>query len=224
MLSVPALSQEGRIYIRREIVEAYLWDRIFFMNRSGKKALNRALSGFGVTEEDPSSLKRHLPEIVRNQIETHIFHELGEILDPAVDRKAWRELLAAFPNTVIELLARTLKDLLADTSVFGTLPCIVRERDKTSLDLFAAFFDGLRRVLCPEMIEAYEKFSARQDWDLIAEAIRKVYTTSRKRAGILMDIFLSGKARGDLPWAEREIRRALIDPLGLDEGGGAPRA
>ncbi len=215
LMSIPALSQENRIYIRTEVMKAFLWDQILFVSRSGKKALNLALKRFQVQEADPLSLKRRLPDIVQSEIETSLFHELGEILDPTLDRTAFRELLAAFSHTPVELLARALKDLLADTSPFGRIAFIARKRRWASLALYVAFLDGFRKKLFPEMREAFDRFIEAEDWGVIEEASRAAYETARSRAGRLMEIFHLGRKKGDICWAEKEIHRTLIGPLGL---------
>jgi len=215
LMALPALSQENRIYIRKEILEAFLWDQILFVDRSGKKALRMALKCYNILEEDPVSLRRAFPEIVKDEIETLIFHELGEILDPAVDRPVWREVLAAYPHTLIELFARTLKDMIADTSPFGRLSLITRERRKASLGLFMAFFDGFRKRLYPELLDAYERFLADGNWEGIEGTIRNGYTAAHHQASILCDLFRSGQQKKDLSWAKCEIHRVLIEPLGL---------
>ncbi len=215
LMSIPALSQDNRIYIRTEVVKSFLWDQIFFINRSGKSALNLALQSFKAQEDDKLSIRRCLPEIVENETESFLFHELGEVLDPTLDRMAWRELLAQFPNTVIELLARTLKDIVADTSPFGRLSFIVKQHRSSSLAFFVAFLDGFRKILFPEIFTAFERFVSDGSWEIIEEAVRKGYQTARERAGMLMEIFQSGKNKSQPTWTESEIHRNLIQPLGL---------
>ncbi len=213
LMSIPAFSQEDCIYVRTEMVKAFLWDLIFFVNRSGKKALDLAMESFQVKKGDVLSLKTRFSEIVESETETFLFHELGEILDPTLDRIAWRKLLAAFPHTVIELFSRSLKDILADTSPLGRLSFIVKEQRIGSLALFMASWNGLRKSLFPEMAGAFERFVDERNWDHIAETVRVGYENARDKAVRLMDIFLSDQEKKDLSRTEKEIHRVLIQPL-----------
>ncbi|MGA8181179.1 MAG: Sfum_1244 family protein, partial [Desulfobacterales bacterium] len=120
LLTIPALSQDNCIYIRKESARLFLWDQIFYVKKSGRYALKFGLEDYGLKDETPEDLHRNLPIIAANETDTYIYHELGEIRDAIFDRKTWQEIIASFPHTPIELLTRTVKDLLADTGRYGT--------------------------------------------------------------------------------------------------------
>ncbi len=159
LLTVPALTQDTCIIVRKESARLFLWDKIFFITKSGQQALGFAFKNYGLKREDPEALHRNLSRISAAETETYIYHELGEIQDTTFDRDIWREIIATFPHTPIELFARSVKDLLADTNEYGTLRYITRERKTISLALYVAFLDGLIKELFPEITEAFPEFT-----------------------------------------------------------------
>ena len=57
------MSQNDNVLLRQESANLFLWDKIFYIKKSGRYALNFALEHLGITEKDPSVLRQHLPEI-----------------------------------------------------------------------------------------------------------------------------------------------------------------
>ena len=123
-----------------------------------------------------------------------------------------------FPHTPIELLARGVKDLLADTNEFGTLRHIVEKRKAASLGFYVAFFDGLRKELFPELLKAFEEFAPTLSWQVIEEAIVTGYRSAKGYAQSLNSIFREGKQKNDMQWVEKEIEKHLLAPLGIFKG------
>jgi hypothetical protein len=215
LLTVPAFSQDNCILIRKKAAEFFIWDQIFFINKSGKKALRFALEGYGLETQDRYSLREHLARITASEIETYLYHELGEIKENVFDRDIWRKIVSTFPHTPIELLARSVKDLLADTNEYGRLSYITRERKTASLGLYVAFYDGLKRELFPELTEAFREFIQTGNWQIIEEATSIGYRKAEQYAQELCSLYLSGKEKGDMDWVEEEIENRLLRPLGL---------
>ncbi|MBW2192935.1 MAG: hypothetical protein JRF27_04000, partial [Deltaproteobacteria bacterium] len=116
LFTVPALTQDDYVVIRKEPARFHLWDQMFYVKKSGRRALQFALENYGLTEQHPGTLHRHLARVSAAETETYIYHELGEIQDTVFNRDIWREIIAAFPRTPVELLSRAVKDLLADTN------------------------------------------------------------------------------------------------------------
>ncbi len=215
LMTMPALAQNDRILIRKEAAKLFLWDLIFFIKNSGRGALRFALENYGVSEQDSKALCRNLARISAAETETYIYHELGEIRDTVFDRRIWRDIIATFPHTPIELLARVLKDLLADTNEYGTLRHIVSQQKEASLALYVAFLDGLRKELFPELKEAFEEFAETHNWQVIEQAISNGYTRGRKYAEMMSHIYREGRQKNDMKWAEVEMEKRLLNPLGM---------
>jgi hypothetical protein len=218
LLTIPALSQHGSIIIRKESGAIFLWDQIMFLRKSGRQALEFALDRHGLTDSSPGTLRRHLAGLFSVEMERYIYHELGEIKDQDFDRSIWREILSAFPHTPIELLARSVKDLLADTNEKGPLMHIIRGQKESSLGFYVAFLDGLRRELFPEMPEAFSQFIKTGDWSVIEHAVSTSYRRSKDHARALCLIFTEGKRNNDLKGACKKIENRFLKPLGISPG------
>jgi hypothetical protein len=216
LLGLPALTQDSSVVVRREAGEHFLWNEMLYMKQSGRSALRYALQqAHGITDLHPKALEGGLSRIFEEEMEAYIYHEVGELCDRGFDRLIWRELIAAFPHTPIELLARAVKDLLADTNERGTLPYIIQERKKASLGFYVAFMDGLRKALFPEILKAFHEFMEREDWHTVEEAVSTCRTRVMGYARSMSDIFQAAKKWDNMMWAEDQIGRSLLKPLGF---------
>ncbi len=217
LLTLPALSQESCILIRKEAAKLFLWNQIFFIKKSARDALGFGLEEYGVKEQGAEALHHNLARISESELETYVYHELGEIEDTVFDRDTWRGIIATFPHTPIELLARTVKDLLADTNDLGRLRYIARERRAASLGFYAAFLDGLRKELFPEFIKAFKRFTQTRNWDVIEHAISAGFNTGKRLAKTMSRIYQEGKRRNDMKWVESQMRKQILSPLGMEK-------
>ena len=214
LLTIPALSQDDGIILRREAAQLFLWDKIFYIKKSGRPALKFALFHCGMENPPNDELQRNLDRILAVQSRTYIYHEIGEREDTIFDRDKWREIIAAYPHTPVELAARAMKDLLADTGEKGPLHHIVNHRDSAALGLFVAFFDGLGKEFFPELRVAFQLFTGSGDWQLIAEAAAAGNRTARQNAEIILAVHKEGQRRQDPQWAAREIETCLLGGIG----------
>ena len=217
LVTLPAVVQDGSVIIRRESGEHFLWNQIVYLRSSGRPALTFALRAHGLKDDHPRTLKEKLAALFSDEMDTYIRHELGELIDSTFDPNLWREIIAAFPHSPIELLARSVKDLLADTHEHGTLPHIVKNKKRASLGFYAAFLDGFRKVLFPEMVKAFNEFSEEEEWQQIEKAITSGRKTALRYAQTLSALFMRGKEKGDLIWAEKEMQEQLLRPLGISK-------
>jgi hypothetical protein len=218
LFTVPALSQDDCILVRKESAKLFLWDQIFHVKKSGREALSFALEALGLSLQDTKALHQNLEKIFKAEIETYIYHELGEIEDTVFDRDIWREIIGTFPHTAIEHLVRAVKDFLADTKENGTLRFIISERNKTSLGLYVAFIDGLRKELFPELIEAFSKFIHTRDWKIVEEAVSVGNNNARNYVEMIIKIYRTGKEKNDMTWTKNEIENKLLSQLGVMKG------
>ena len=207
LLTIPALSQDKTIYVRKESARLYLWDQMFYVKNSGRYALRFGLEDYGLKDQTPGNLHRNLSRIAASETDTYIYHELGEMQDTVFDRKTWQEIIAAFPHTPIELLTRTVKDLLADTSEYGTLTHIIKDRKTSSLAFYAAFLESFTKTLFPQIIEAFKDFTQTRDWEVIEQAKAVGYDTAKSRAEVIIGIYRTGKQKNDMKWVEIEIAK-----------------
>jgi hypothetical protein len=210
LLTIPALSQNDSVLLRQEAASLFLWDKIFYIKNSGRPALNFALENLGIAAKDPAQLQQYLTEIFAAVKDIYIYHELGEIQDTAFDRKSWRQVLAAFPFSPVEFIARALKDILADTCEYGTLRHIIQKRQAAGLAFYVAFSEGLAKEFFPEIGIAFQEFARSEDWRIIEQAVAQGYQNARKHTELILDIYREGRDKDNLEWSETEIQKQLL--------------
>ena len=174
LLTLPAFGQDGEVVIREQAVRMFLWDQIAYISSSGRRALDFALRACGLPDTHTGTIKRHFETLARVQRQIILDHEIGELEETVFPRDTWQGMLADYPHTAVELLVRTLKDLLADTSPQGTLARLVGRRDEAALGLYLAFGSGMARLMTGELVSAFDAFCKDRRWDRIAEAVQRV--------------------------------------------------
>jgi hypothetical protein len=209
LLTLPALSQENSILLRRESARLFLWDQIITVARSGRRALSAALDACGLHDHRPAALKARLDELLRVQDTIFLHHELGELQAEGFDRSLWQEIVAALPLTRVELFARRIKDLLADTHSSGTLPYVCHTRDRAALSLFMAFLESMTKTLAPPLATGFEAFLSSGDWGVVEDAVQRSHALARRYANTLIDAYRDGKAHQSLEQTALGIDQAL---------------
>ena len=210
LLTIPAFTQDDCVILRQDSARYFVWDSIFYIKKSARPALKFALDSCGLKDQEPKSLQPHLTTILTALKESYIYHEIGELHDTVFDRKIWREVIAAFPHSPVEYLARAVKDLLADTNDYGTLRYIIKNRKTASLAFYAAFLDGLAKEFFPELLTAFQKFTRTKDWSIIDQAVSSGYHTAKNHAALIAELYLEGVRKNDKKWAEIEIQKRLL--------------
>ena len=75
--------------------------------------------------------------------------------------------------------------------------------------------ESLPKKLFPLLTEAFEEFLKTKDWSVIDAAVSAGHRIVKNYAQIMMRIFNQAKQKNDYQWAEQEITRRLLKPLGL---------
>jgi len=219
-LSSPfAMLQDGIIYIRKEPMRFFFWDQIQEITPSCRVAMQQALASYGFIRDgctlDREKLICHFDEIINEELELFIFHEVGESLENMLDSHVLQNLIAAFPASALELLARAVKDVLADTHPRGLLKHIRAKEKKSSLGFYITFLDGMRKLLCAELTDAAKRFWNTGDWTLLDKARLECRDKNETIAGKLNNLshrLDNGDSPEDLRrWAEETI----LAPLGI---------
>ena len=214
LLTLPALSQDHSILLRTDSARLFLWDQIAYIKKSGRPALKFALEHCGLKKQQIEVWQQqHLPAILAVQKDNYIYHEIGELSDSTFHRKIWRELIATFPHSPVELLARGLKDLLADTGQNGTLPYLINSRKTAGLGLYAAFLDGMPKALFPELREAFNNFTKTRNWRIIEDATAAGFRRAKNYTSEMIQIFQAAKKKQQMQWAKNEIEKRLLDKI-----------
>lgn len=190
LAAAPAALQDGTIYVRRDALRRWLWEKVeFWHTRKGEGALQRALAAWNIQAGGEAALERMLEA----ETETMILHELGEKHASGILGPAWEEMLGTATDRRAELLARAVRDHLADC--LSTLPCLLARDAKASIHFHVSQIDGMRRELFPTLSAAYAEWSASGAEEPLREAI----------------------ARGAAHW-ERAARELLASPARADAG------
>lgn len=218
-LSSPfAMLQDGVIIIRREPLRYFFWDHVQEIRSSCKESLHHALHGYGILTDgrlDQQAFRNRLDDIVDGEIPIFIHHEVGERLQDTFDSGTLRRIVAAFPDSAIEYVARSIKDVLADTHPRGMVSLIIRERRDASLGFYVGFLAGLRRELFPEIVQAFAPFLQNRDWRLIEDARRTCWEKNRRLAETIRNIAVHIGRETDEEIKTRFTNQVLT-PLGLD--------
>jgi hypothetical protein len=192
-----------------------------YIKKSGRAALQFALERCGLKNQQPEVLQQHLPKILAVQIDNYLYHEIGELTDATFHPTIWRELIATFPHSPVELLARGLKDLLADTSQNGTLPYLIKNRKTAGLGLYAAFLDGMPKALFPELRDAFNHFTKTRNWRIIREATAAGNRRAKNYTAEMVHLFQTAKKKQQLQWAKYEIEKRLLDKINRNNISGS---
>jgi hypothetical protein len=146
----PAMAQNGEIFIRRESLRRMLWERLeeWRWNRLDN-AMGRALECYDFEHD----LNGALEQMTDTEIQSLVLHEIGEVAAGAQLGERWREMLDSFPRSRLELMARAVRDHLADA--LSTLPALLHQAHPPSLHFYFANLSGMRKQLYPTLLDAY---------------------------------------------------------------------
>lgn len=214
-----AMVQDGIIYIRREALRYYFWDQLQEISPSGRCDLRQAMRRYGLEPVNGVYQKEGLvtgfEDLIDRELEMFIHHEVGEILEDALDSKTLQQFIAAFPHSPIEFLARAQKDILADCHPQGLLAHIIAEEKESSLGFYAAFLDGIRKVLFPELGDACRQFWENGDWLVVDAARETCRTRSLERAAVIRRLCGRLAAAEPAGAVAAAAEKELLTPLGL---------
>ncbi|MHB9119399.1 MAG: Sfum_1244 family protein [Burkholderiales bacterium] len=149
----PAMMLNGTIFVRRESLRRLLWERIEeWQWRRTESAMARALANYDFERKPEEALEA----MTDREIDAVILHETGEGLADRMLGPAWNDLLLAVAGSQAELMARAVRDHLADS--LSTLPHLLEDGGGASLHFYFANFKGMRRELAPNLDSGYRKW------------------------------------------------------------------
>jgi hypothetical protein len=164
----PAMLQGRTIFVRRESVRRYLWEKIEeWQWRRQSPAMARALADYDFIADTEGALAR----MTDNEMESMILHELGEAQAGELLGAGWEEMLASVASTRAEVEARAVRDLLADC--LSTLPALIARANLPALHFHFATFDAQRRERFPQALEAYEHFLGSGSLERLSQVARE---------------------------------------------------
>ncbi len=153
-LSAPAaMTRESSIYLRREALRRQLWERYEIWRwSSAKNALAEAYACYDMQGDVEAALS----QMADTELETVRQHEMGEYLAGGVVGDEWNRMLMEVAHSPAELMARAVRDHLADCT--STLPYLLNNARSDSIHLFIGSLSGMRKQIFPALQGAYERW------------------------------------------------------------------
>lgn len=197
--TVPAAYQDGAIFLRTDALKRALWEKVeLWGQKKPDGAMKKALDCYGFAHNPEAALLR----MTEAESEAVILHEVGEARAEKLLGTDWKKMIASFSHRHPELLARSVRDNLADC--LTTLPAIIENEAWCSLHYYMAEFDGLRQVLFPKLTEAYKNWGDNGQTDGLIHIIEEGQRHWLAQAGKLLKIY-----REDPEVAQTHIQELL---------------
>lgn len=150
----PAMTLDRTIFVRRESLRRMIWEKVEEWKwRRQDGALSRALAHYDFDADVPAALEA----ITDVEVDSVIRHEIGEIQAGQRLGESWHEMLAGLPPSQAELMARAVRDHLADC--LTTLPALIDEQQPASLHFYFGNLRGMRKEIFPAAQRAYEQWA-----------------------------------------------------------------
>lgn len=164
----PAMLQGQTIYIRRESLRRMLWERLEEWQWNKREtAMARAASHYDFA----GNFELALDQMTEHEIEPIILHEAGEARAGALLGEGWEEMLHEMGRTRLELVARAVRDHLADCLV--TLPTLLEREALASLHFYFANLHGMRQSLFPALQAAYQEWLDGRGLDKMEQVVAR---------------------------------------------------
>ncbi len=203
LFTSPAMLQGKTVFLRLEPLMVLLLYKHSELNVRRVTSLEDAFTQYGFAHRqiiDETFYKR-LEEMTEHYAEVLLFHEIAEAAEEVGE---WKDILTLAGDRQVEHYLRAVKDLIADTSDHGPYRKIIERRDRGALGLSIALMEGYRKVLYPEIREAYAGFSVHHNWGALESARREGYERFIGERNEIVNIYRSQKSTEDFLKALKE--------------------
>ncbi|MEE9342431.1 MAG: Sfum_1244 family protein [Gammaproteobacteria bacterium] len=200
----PAMSLGNSIFIRKESLQRMLWEKIdeWRWNRLDN-AMGRAIGFY----DFDNAFETSLSAMTENEITTLILHESGEVLAGSLIEDGWHEMLASSKHPQVELVARAVRDHLADA--LTTLPALI-ETASPSLHFYMANLTGMRKHLIPSILNAYNGWLGTGNIDALSDAVSQGEIHWLTQANRLIEVNIHRQTPVSLEEMEHLIADAIL--------------
>jgi hypothetical protein len=164
----PAMSAERDVFLRKGALARYLWEKYetWSWNRQDN-ALGRAFACYDFSSDAETALM----QMTDVEMAAAREHELGEYQASRLLGPGWNEMLLDLSLSPAELMARAVKDHIADA--LRTLPRLLEEPNPASLHFYMGNLSGMRRHLYPDLCLAYDVWLEEADLSPMREVASK---------------------------------------------------
>ncbi len=200
----PAMSMGKTIFIRRESLKRMLWERLNEWRwHRAPGMMEKALSFYNFDNQ----LDESLEQMCDNEVNTLILHEMGEMQASEMLGDEWHEMLVGFTNPKAELVARAVKDHLAD--MLSTLPRLIADQSMPSLYLYFATQTPTRKQLFPSLQKTAQRWDENGDWAMLTAQTSKAMRYWLNTAQTILNIFRRKGAEAETEIADFAATKAL---------------
>ncbi len=176
-LSAPPAMLQGRtIFVRRESLRRMLWEKLEMWRWS--RADNGFARAFAAYDFD-GDLHGSLARMTEAEVAAAVEHEIGEFEAGQLLGEDWNAMLLDVAGTPAELMARAVRDHLADCS--RTLPALTKARRESSLHFYFGNLTGMRREIFPGLLAAYREWLPAADY----EPLQAIASVGREHWSVL---------------------------------------
>ncbi|MDA8383006.1 MAG: hypothetical protein M0037_08115 [Betaproteobacteria bacterium] len=193
----PAMMQDGAICVRQESVRRMVWEKIeeWSWKKQGS-AMARAMAHYDFDGDFAAALEA----MTENETASVILHEVGECRAEEILGDSWRDMLAAVAGTRSEIMARAVRDHVADCTT--TLPTLLAADNRAALHFYFANLTGMRRAIFPELSVAYAGWAQDGRGAPLKEAVHEGMVRWTRAGQQILDCYAA---------APEEATRAIAD-------------
>ncbi|MHB0972617.1 MAG: Sfum_1244 family protein [Thiobacillus sp.] len=192
LIAPPAAMRDGAIFLRMDAVRRLLWNKFEEWQWKEKDtALGRAFAHYDFERD----IERGLDRMAEAESEAMILHEIGEARAEKLLGEDWNAMLGQLSSRHAELLARAVRDHLADCMV--TLPALLEREAVGSLHFYLANLSGLRRALFPALTQAYDAWMGSHDTTKLTAVVKAAETHWLDAARTLTTAYHHDPAQGE---------------------------
>ncbi|WP_457667866.1 Sfum_1244 family protein [Thiolapillus sp.] len=202
----PAMASEQGVFLRKEALRRYLWEKYesWGWNRPDN-ALGHAYACYDFAADAEAALE----QMTEAEMASAREHELGEYEASCLLGDGWNEMLLDLALSPAELMARAVKDHIADS--LRTLPMLLESGAPASIHFYVGNLSGMRRHLFPQLQEAYEWW--REQGDL--SSLKQTASDQRPHWQELARDMMAVHRRLGVGSAET-LRRLVLERCGVD--------
>lgn len=169
--TLPAMSQGNTIFIRKESLRRMLWEKVEeWLWRKPQTAMARAIACYDFEHQREQALEA----MTANEVHSVLQHEIGELHAGKQLGESWQDMLAQAAHPRVEIIARAVRDLLADC--LCTLPTLIQANNQAALHFYAGNLSGMRKELFPAFLAAYTTWLADDDLSPLRALIERGQT------------------------------------------------